>query len=133
MNKLLVALAGALASLMLLAPSAASAQAQCTNLVSRYRAEIDTASRYGALNQAMSDNISPGQRTANESRESNALTRARMAREALRAAGCRAPALVPNPEPYMPSARRCLVDTIMTRYDGRASDYCNPERWQRRP
>ena len=121
MNKLVLALAGAVASL-LFAPSAASAQAQCTNLVSRYRAEIDTASRYGALNQAMGDNISPGQRTANESRESNALTRARMAREALRAAGCRAPALVPDPEPYLPSARRCLVDAIMTRYDGRASD-----------
>jgi hypothetical protein len=132
MNKLVLALAGAIASLML-APSAASAQAQCTNLVSRYRAEIDTASRFGALNQAMGDNISPGQRTANESRESNALTRARMAREALRAAGCRTPTLVPNPEPYLSSARRCLVDTIMTRYDGRASDYCNPERWQSRP
>lgn len=125
MTRLQIGAAMAIAVASLTISDEAAAQQQCSGLLQQYRAEIDTASRYAALNQALGEDST----AANEARESNALSRARMAREALTGAGCRAPALTPSPDPYMPSARRCQIDSIMSRYGGALPSTCNPSRW----
>lgn len=124
------ALAAATASF--LAASPAAAQGQCARPVQQYRDAIDLASRYQALNQVMGDQFTPTQQAASEARESNAMSRARMAREALRSAGCRTAALVPSADPYLPAARLCLVETIRGRWGGSLPENCDPNRWTRR-
>lgn len=126
MNGLLVGFAGIAATIAFTASSEAAAQ-QCTGLIQQYRSEIDTASRYAALNQALDDETT----TANEAKESNALSRARMALEAVRGAGCKTAALAPSAKPYMPSANRCKIDTIMSRYGQGLPLTCNPSKWQK--
>ena len=126
MNRLHIG-ATAIAAAGLTISTEAAAQQQCAGLLQQYRSEIDTASRYAALNQALGEDST----AANEARESNALSRARMAREALSGARCRSPALTPSPGPYMPSARRCRIDSIMSRYGGGLPSTCDPARWSR--
>lgn len=115
-----------------LTSSPAAAQGQCVRPAQQYRDAIDLASRYQALNQVMGDQFTPTQQAASEARESNAMSRARLAREALRSAGCRTPALVPSADPYLPAARLCLVETIRGRWGGSFPDNCDPIRWGRR-
>jgi hypothetical protein len=55
MNKSIVIAATSAAIVFSIPSGAAASPAQCASLVERYRAEIDTASRYGALNQALGD------------------------------------------------------------------------------
>lgn len=120
-------MAMAIAAAGLTISSEAAAQQRCTGLLQQYRAEVDAASRFAALNQALGEDST----AANEARESNALSRARMAKEALSGAGCRAPALAPAPDPYMPNARRCRIDSIMSRYGGGLPSTCNTATWTR--
>ena len=130
----LSALTGFVAALFVIsqkadAKPAAKASAQCITLRQQYATEIDTASRYRALNLALGDSSEPSQQTANETKESNALARARMAADALKSAGCKAPVIVPSPKPYMPAANRCKLDSIMARYGSAEATTCDPTRW----
>lgn len=129
---------GMAAIAMIFALSATSkAEAQtggrCSELSRQYAADIDQASRYGALNQALgnSDSVSAVEQSANQAKESNALARARLALETMKSAGCKAAPQLPSPKPYMPSANRCALDTIMSRFGGNSPETCNPMKWKK--
>jgi hypothetical protein len=80
---------------------------------------------------ALGDNVSPSIQSANEAKESNALSRARLGLEALKSASCKAAALLPSPKPYMPAANRCKLDTIMSKFGGTSPQTCDPMKWQK--
>ena len=114
------------------APKAeAQSGGQCAEMRRQYGTDIDTASRYRALNQALGDNVSPAAQSANEAKEGNALARARLALETMKSAGCKAAPQLPSPKPYMPSATRCALDTIMSKFGGDLPETCNPMKWQK--
>lgn len=129
MTKLLIAVA--VLATFAAATSSSKAQArpsgECPGLRQQYSADVDLASRYAALNQALGNNAS----AANAAKESNALSRARLALDALRTAGCRPTPLLPSAKRYMPAANRCKLDSIMSRFGGERPDTCDPTKWQR--
>lgn len=116
--------ASALAAQHRQAHSHSAGGGQCPALRSQYLAATDAASRYMAASEAGVT----GQDA--ETKQANALSRARMVIDVMKSASCSVPPIVASSEKYMPAARGCARSQIMSRYGGDPSAGCDPGRWQ---
>jgi hypothetical protein len=103
---------------------------KCVPLKRQYETDIDTVSRYMAFSNALGSSASPSLRSSVEDKQSNALSRARLDIDLLKASGCPVPTTTPSPERYEPAALGCARSMIMSRYGGERPTACDPATWQ---
>ena len=106
---------------------------QCAAQAAEYRQAIGEVSRFRAANQELAGMVEADLLQLFSEQEGNALSRAQLALEALRAGQCRIPAVAPSALPYLAEARICGVEIIRSRHGRGDLQRCNARRWNGNP